>query len=413
MNGTYFLLAVILALLVWIFWLFRKIKQVTQYTVRLAEGKNPGSWTEIAGVFSELARGVANLALRLGDEADSAKEQMDRIAAVLESMVEAVVVVDKSGKILLLNSTFAQFFRLDRDLARGRDYWEVIRDPDLNAMMEKSLKDYQAFTSEHTVLLTHTTFQIQISPVFGGSEFLGVAAVFHDVTKIKELERVRTEFVANVSHELKTPLTSIMGFVETLKEGAIHDPDHGLKFLEIIDEHSKKLHHLIEDLLLLSRVESGREELRKESIDFGKMLEKLKRSFEPILKRKNLTLTAKLAPQPFVIQADSKMFEHLLSNLLDNAIKYNVDLGQIIVKATYQGPEAVIEVEDTGIGLAEEHVPRIFERFYRVDKSRTRETGGTGLGLSIAKHVVERHSGKISVTSTPQKGSTFTITLPR
>jgi len=240
-----------------------------------------------------------------------------------------------------------------------------------------------------------------------------VVAVFHDVTKMKELERTRSEFVANVSHELKTPLTSILGFVETLKEGAIEDREHRLKFLQIIEEHSKKLNSLIEDLLQISKLESAREELKKEAVDFEKMLAEILKIFEKPMETKKIKVCLEIYPKPFTILAESKLIEQAFSNLIDNAVKYNHPGGDIIIKAFYEDGFTVIQVTDTGVGIPEADRERIFERFYRVDRSRARDSGGTGLGLSIVKHTIERHGGRITVRSEDQKGVTFVISLPR
>ncbi len=343
----------------------------------------------------------------------AADEEAKRVMAIVESMVEGVVVINNDQKILLINSVLSRAFDLKREDIQGRFFWEVFRDPTINEMIAKGLKDRYASTLEHSILLSNSIFQIQISPVFKASEFLGVTAVFHDVTKLKELERMRSDFVANVSHELKTPLTSIMGSIETLKEGAAEDPNNRSRFLNVIDEHSKNLHHLIEDLLLLSKMESGRENLKREPLNVEKILKKVIGVLDLALTDKKIKVRIDLSEEPFLILGDAKSMEQVFSNLIDNAVKYNGPGGKITVRGFYETATAKIEIEDTGIGIPDSDLPRIFERFYRVDKSRSRESGGTGLGLAIVKHIIERHSGQIQVKSHPQKGSTFTITLPR
>ena len=347
------------------------------------------------------------------EAAQEAAGEKNRLVATLESMVEGVAVIDTRGRVVLANSVLERALGFRKEQARGRYYWEIFRDPQVNSMIEKCLKEKVPVKGEDSLLLTRLTFQIQVSPVLRGKDFLGAVAIFHDVTKLKELERMRSEFVANVSHELKTPLTSIIGFVETLKEGAIDDSPNRLKFLDIIGEHAAKLNHLIEELLLLSELESERESLKRETLDLQKALEALLRLFDGALKAKEISVRSEVSPSPFLFMAEPKSIEQAFSNLLDNAIKYNRRGGEIVIKAS-QKPEAVeIEVRDSGIGIPSEDLPRIFERFYRVDKSRARESGGTGLGLSIVKHIVERHGGKIQAKSAPDKGSSFTLTLPR
>ncbi len=364
-------------------------------------------------IFRRRSSGISEEISDLRNKLGVADEEAKRVMAIVESMVEGVVVIDNDQKILLINSVLSRAFDLKREDAQGRFFWEVFRDPTINEMIAKGLRDRYAFTLEHSILLSNAIFQIQISPVFRASGFLGVTAVFHDVTKLKELERMRSDFVANVSHELKTPLTSIMGSVETLKEGAAEDSHDRSRFLDIIDEHSKNLHHLIEDLLLLSKVESGGENLKREKLDTEKILKKVIGTLDLALNSKKIKVDLDFPEKPFLISADAKSIEQVFSNLISNAIKYNEPGGKITIRGIYEADSAKIEFEDTGIGIPESDLPRIFERFYRVDKSRSRESGGTGLGLAIVKHILEKHSGQIHVKSCPQKGSTFTITLPR
>lgn len=346
------------------------------------------------------------------ERARSSEGEKKRVLAILESLAEGVIVTDKSGQVTLLNTALASLLGVDRVETEGRYFWEIFRDPEINKTLQAALNDQLAVKKEHTMLLSDRSYQIHVSPVFSNQNFIGAAAVFYDLTKIKELERARQEFVANVSHELKTPLTSIIGFVETLKEGAIEDAENRVKFLQIIDEHSHKLRALIEDLLLLSKLESDEDRVKMERLDLEKILRKISNLFEQNLDAKKITLETELRPRPFIILGDGLLIEQALTNLLDNAIKYNRPEGKISVHGT-QGPhETTIRVEDSGVGIPASDLPRIFERFYRVEKSRARETGGTGLGLSIVKHIVEKHRGTIEVNSAEDKGTSFTITLP-
>ncbi len=352
------------------------------------------------------------LSAHLEERTKASEQKKKQILAILESMTEGVVVTDTAGRVTLLNSVLSGILGISKEETVGRYFWEIFRDPEINKTMQAALADHAAIKKEHAMLLSDSVYQIQISPVFLRSDFLGVTAVFYDLTKIKELERTRSEFVANVSHELKTPLTSIIGFVETLKEGAIEDPEHRGKFIRIIDEHSQKLHLLIEDLLFLSKLESGKDRLKKEVVDLEKTLEKITTLLKRNLEIKKIELEIALRPKPFLIYADGLLVEQALTNLLDNAIKYNKPGGKISIHATQGMHGAVIRIKDTGIGIPAPDLQRIFERFYRVDKSRSRESGGTGLGLSIVKHIVEKHTGTVEVNSAEDKGTTFTITLP-
>lgn len=359
-----------------------------------------------------LASNVGEMSSQLREKAHSASEEKNKIFFILESLAEGVALIDDEQKIALANSALASALSLPKLQLEGRYFWELFRDPYLNEMIVEALKNRHAAQKEQSILLSESVFQIRVSPVFAGDAFLGVVAVFYDVTRLKELERLRSEFVANVSHELKTPLTSIMGYVETLKEGAIDDTQNRVKFLEIIEDQSKKLYRMIEDLLFLSKLEAGHEELKKQPVDMVEMTQKVLQSFGPAMKSKGIESSVAISPSPFILSAEPKSFEEALTNLIDNAVKYSQPGGRIGVKAFYEGASAVVEVWDNGIGISAVDLPRIFERFYRVDKSRSRESGGSGLGLSICKHIIEKHSGRIEATSIPQKGSAFRIVLP-
>jgi len=355
---------------------------------------------------------LQTLSSRLEEDSQSSIEEKNRLFAILESMTEGVLVVDTQQKILLVNSALARAFGFQKKQALGKPYWEIFRDTGINEMIRTGLSGKKADKKEHAALLMGSFFEIQVSPVFTGDDFLGVVAVFRDITLMKEFERLRAEFVANVSHELKTPLTSILGFVETLKEGAVEDPEHRLKFLQIIETQSKQLHVLIEDLLLLSRVESAKDPLKLESFELSGFLNKMKEVFTPLLKEKKLRWETELSPKDLRVLAEPASLERALSNLIDNAVKYNRPDGRVFVRSFHDTGQTKIEVSDTGVGIAPADLERIFERFYRADKSRSRELGGSGLGLSIAKHIAERHGGRIEVKSVLQEGSTFTIVLP-
>ncbi len=363
--------------------------------------------------INHLSRDHSELSQSIKDKIRDAEEEKKRLLAILECMAEGVVAIDTEQKILLLNEALADKFALDSKALIGRFYWEILRDPQINSLLEKALQDRLPLRSEHTALLTETVFEVEVSPVFSGVHFLGIVAVFHDVTRIRELERVRREFVANVSHELKTPLTSIMGFVETLKEGAIEDEKNRKKFLQIIEEHALKLGQLIEDLLVLSKLESGKQETHHQIVEISELMGKVFELFHGPVRNKQLSVTTDFNPAIFEINGEAKALEQLFINLIDNAIKYNKENGTIHVHARHMADKSIIEIRDTGIGIPSGDLPRIFERFYRVDKSRARQTGGFGLGLSICKHIAESHAASIEVDSREGQGSVFRVSFPR
>ena len=398
----------------------RTVRKIAEIARSLAQGRETPAFHTAQEPYRSLLSDIQSLASRLEERSQSAVEESNRILAILESMTEGVLVVDTEQKILLVNSALARAFGFEKNSASNRFFWEMFRDPDINEMIQGGLKQRNASKREHEVLLSDSVFEIQVSPVFTRDDFLGVVAVFRDITSLKQFDRLRSEFVANVSHELKTPLTSILGFIETLKEGALDDPEHRLKFLNIIEQQSKKLHAMIEDLLLLSRLESSKEPLRFEPVALSALFNKTAEVFEPLLKENRLRFSAEASPGDLRVMAEAALLEHALSNLVDNAVKYNKKDGRVAVRAFRDADGVRIAVSDTGLGIAPQDLGRIFERFYRADKSRSRESlpagragGGSGLGLSIAKHLVERHGGRIEVESALGQGSTFTILLPK
>jgi len=331
--------------------------------------------------------------------------------AVLESMTEAVIAVDHEERVLFINSATEVLFQIQRQKVKGRNLLEAIRNTTLNELILKTVRQAQP-KSEEIQMLTpiERVFQVQTSPLSQQGKTIGAVAVLHDVTTLKRLEQIRKEFVANVSHELKTPLTAIQASVETLLDGAINDSSHNRKFLECIEEDAQRLGNLIEDLLQLSRIESKEVPLKKENVVLAEIVRKSVEHFKKAIQQKNLAVEAGINDEK--LPADSEQLQRAVDNLVDNAIKYNKQNGRILLRARRDGDWIRLEVEDTGIGIPQEGLPRIFERFYRVDKARSRELGGTGLGLSIVKHIAERHGGRVEVTSRLGQGSCFVLILP-
>lgn len=334
-----------------------------------------------------------------------------QVLAVLESMLEAVIAVDRQEKILFINPTTEGLFQIQQEKVKGRNLLEAVRNTPLNELILKTLKESRP-QSEEIEMLTpiQRFFKVGTSPLVQQGQTIGAVAVLHDVTKLKELEQIRKEFVANVSHELKTPLTSIQASVETLMDGAIEDSQNNRRFLRCIEEDTRRLRDLIEDLLHLSRIESKEIPLKREEIALKEVIEKMTEKFQKALKEKNISLHLQI--DPITLKVDLEQFQQAVGNLIDNAIKYNRPGGGIIIRAGREEEFLRLEVEDTGIGIPQEDLPRVFERFYRVDRARSRELGGTGLGLSIVKHIAERHGGRVEVTSLLGKGSCFTLWLP-
>lgn len=363
--------------------------------------------------LEKLASTLNKMAKKLEDKIGEIEIKNQHLVAILESMVEGIIVVDKSSRIISVNHTVENIFNISKQNLEGRIFLEAIRNNDMVEIIDKVLKRGE-FTSCELSLMwpVRKIFQINASPVFEKNAVTGCILVIHDITEIRKLETMRRDFVANVSHELKTPLTSIKGFVETLLEGGLNDKENNRRFLVIIQNQAERLNKLVDDLLSLSCLES--KEMKPEKNNFGlwEQAEQVIIIFKEQLKKQGVDIKNELA-RDIVINADKDKIGEVFVNLIDNAVKFNREKGVVRIYSLEQKSEIKIIIEDSGIGIPEKDIPRIFERFYRVDKARSRELGGTGLGLSIVKHIVELHGGKVGVESTEGLGSKFWFILPR
>ncbi len=342
-----------------------------------------------------------------------AKER-ENMVSILFAMVEGVITTDSSGRIAFINPAAERIFNLERGAAVGKFPREIWREFELVEMFHQVFVTGQPQNREMVLdppLKRH--LNLELVPIRPGEdeEVQGVLAVVRDVTRLRHLENMRTEFVANVSHELRTPLTSVKGFVETLLDGGLENKEATKRFLTIIYQETDRLNRLISDLLDLSRLESGETELKRTRVYLAPLVEEVRQTLQTRLDQKELSFSVELGPTP--VWADEDQIREVIVNLLDNAIKYTPAGGSIKVTEVENGEMQEFIVCDTGIGIPKENIPRIFERFYRVDKARSREMGGTGLGLSIVKHIIERHDGKVWVESEPEKGTCVHFTLPK
>ncbi|MBT8341997.1 MAG: PAS domain-containing protein, partial [Desulfatitalea sp.] len=333
-------------------------------------------------------------------------------------MVEGVVALDSDECILHLNAAAARLLSGTPDQFQGRSIQEVMRNRELHQMIQAAMAKGDV-TGGDVALYQNSEIIIsaRCSPLLdagGGERGDGVVLVMNDVTQLRRLETIRSDFAANVSHEIKTPLTAIQGFVETLCDGAVADPDEAQKFLQIIARHVKRLAAIVDDLMQLARLEQDeqRRRLHLKSDLLCAMLSAAEQLCRPKADEKNITIQIN-CDQSLSAPIDADLMEQAAVNLIDNAIKYSAEGSSISVQAMAVDERIQIRFQDQGIGIAEKHLPRLFERFYRVDKARSRRVGGTGLGLSIVKHIVQAHEGTVTVESTLGKGSTFTIHLPR
>ncbi len=352
----------------------------------------------------------------MSQTAASTIAQMERdqqlLRAVFGSMAEGVVVVDADRQVLFLNEAAARALRIPLETASSQKLWQLVRHRQLSDALERVFDN----EASHQTELEWNVPEHKVLALYGtrlpGMPVRGAVLVLHDVTDLRRLERLRQDFVANVSHELKTPLAAIQATVETLLDGAVHDPAHNLRFLQRISENSDRLNRLVQDLLSLGRIESGDEVLELQEVPLEGVIENCLARHEHRAQAKGIRLEAQPPPQGVIALADEEALAHILDNLVDNAIKYTPEGGSVTLRWSADGEQALLEVRDSGVGIPEKDLPRIFERFYRVDKARSRELGGTGLGLAIVKHLVQALSGTISVASEVGKGTAFTLRLP-
>jgi two-component system, OmpR family, phosphate regulon sensor histidine kinase PhoR len=336
-----------------------------------------------------------------------------RLEAVLWSMFEGVMVLEASGKIILINQALRELLNISEDPA-GKSAIEIIRNADVQDIAETALKGQPGVLSREISIFVpvEKNFIVHATPVLRDGKHEAAVLVFHDITELRRLENIRKDFVANVSHELRTPVSNIQGYSETLLQGALNDRENAKEFVEIIHSDSQRLAALINDLLDLSQIESGKLSLDIDKNMLNDMIDSVYKKIDHKIKIKKIEFIKDIAEDANIVYCDRYAIEQVLLNLIENAVKYTSEEGIIKVCAEKEDGFIRVDISDTGIGISQEHISRIFERFYRIDKARSREQGGTGLGLAIVKHIVQAHNGKVWVESIPSKGSTFSFTLP-
>jgi two-component system phosphate regulon sensor histidine kinase PhoR len=352
------------------------------------------------------------MSTQLGELVERLKLESARRESILASMVEGVLAVDGQMRVTFCNASFARAVGCAFPVPEHLPLIDLVREPELLEMLKKVKADGKSVKLRMQHLgPANRSVEIQSAPLASPSR-PGAIAILHDITDLERLERVRKDFVANVSHELRTPLTAIRGYAETLLDGALEDKENNRRFLEIIKAHSIRLNNISADLLVLSELESGRPPSEPERISLRGALESALRTVEGEARLRGVQLLCE-KPGDAQVLGDRVHLEQVLVNLIDNAVKFNRQGGEVRAEISRaENGKAQIVIGDTGIGIPSEDLPRIFERFYRVDKTRSREVGGTGLGLSIVKHVVERMHGTIQVESSLGKGSKFIVQFP-
>ena len=400
-------------------WLARHISRPIQSMTHAARRFARGEFTEKVPVppapeLAQLSEAMNAMASELNSRLETIEQQTREKEVIFGSMIEGVLAIDAEGGLISMNNAAAELLGIEESVSGGRKILELIRSTVLAAFVKRAMDSQDTITDELTLpTVPETHIQMHGSRLHGeDGQNLGVLIVLHDITHMRKLEQIRKEFVANVSHELKTPVTSIKGFVETLLDDDRPDEETTRRFLEIISRQVRRLSTIIEDLLSLSRIERQQDEpLRMESTYIPGLIASAVELCEEGAKAKGITILHDVkVPDTFML--NGALFEQALVNLVDNAVKYSPDGSEVRIRAFEEAGGLVVEVSDNGIGIDPEHLPRLFERFYRVDKGRSRQVGGTGLGLAIVKHIVLSHGGTVDVDSQTGKGTTFRIFLP-
>jgi len=395
----------------------RPVVEMEAIARRMSEGDfRARAPTRSPDEIGRLGRALNVMSASLRGKIEDLEHERARISAMLDGMVEGVIAVDARDHIVAMNEPARALFTVGAGRGEGKPLLEAIRNADLHALLG------QVRHAETRVVVRREfsvpgapprAVQANAVPVDLGGGEVGVVMVLHDVTELRRLETVRTEFVANVSHELRTPLTAIHGYLETLIGGGLDEPADARRFLEIVFRHTERLGRLLDDLTDLSDIELGRVRLQLGPVAVGDVVESVVAIMQPRAETRGVLLTSVLPPDLPDVTADHDRLEQVLINLVDNAVKYTEAGGRVTVSA--RRAEAVVEiaVADTGVGVPPADLPRITERFYRVDRARSRELGGTGLGLAIVKHLVIAHGGELTIESDPGRGTTVRVTLPR
>ena len=410
-----------------------RVERLKNFSLRIAAGDfRPLISERQEDELSDLALAMNETARRLDESIHLLSSERNRSGAILRSMVEGVAVIDTQERLVFYNRAFSEILNLSAGNSEGRPVIEAVRHSDLLTLIRRALRGEEGLQSDIAMgFIQARNFSVTAAPIRpfertaitapGSAEAessnaaekpSGAVVVLHDVTELRRLERVRQDFVANVSHEFKTPLTAIQGFAETLLSGALEDPQNNRRFLQIIRDHAARLARLTNDLLKLARIEAGKLDVVLQPVVIAELIERCAETALLRASRKQIALEIEIPAGLPAMRGDASLLRDVLQNLLDNAIQYTPAGGRIRVTARADAREAVITVTDTGAGIPLAEQERIFERFYRVDAARSREEGGTGLGLSIAKHIVEAHGGRIAVVSSVGQGSEFSFSVP-
>ncbi|MFI5293926.1 MAG: ATP-binding protein [Thermodesulfovibrionales bacterium] len=390
----------------------RLLKQITDFSRSLSKGEiDKRLFLDGAGEFGEIADNLTSMSAKLQDMMAQSEEERNRLNVILRSVPDALLIIDSRGIITLSSSSAKDFFG-DVPMVHMR-FAEVVRNHEFSDLVEHVRKDLSPGMTAFRIEYPEEKYlSVRVSPLFykKEDELSGFVAVFHDITQIEKLEQVRKDFVANVSHEIKTPVTAIKGFADTLLEGALDDRENAARFIQTIKSNSERLNSLVDDLMTISKIELGVIKVEKTMIDLEEVFENIMEIFRAKAAVRKLSLKVSQGPELEHINADKNRLIQILTNLIDNAIKFT-ETGGVTFGIDKEGEKTFMFVEDTGIGVPPKHLGRLGERFYRVDPARSRKMGGTGLGLAIVKHLVKAHGWSMQIASVPGKGTTVRIFL--
>ncbi len=404
------LAALLIAFLAW-HSLVRRIGRLKDFAEALLDAPTPGSGPASRDELGALERTLSGVAAQLRDLFERWRIESSRSEAILSSMTEGVLAVDRDLRVVFSNHAVTRTMGLRTPVQERTPVIELIRDAEVIGMLNLVISSGESIKRNFRISAANNrAFEVQAAP-FASQGGSGALAIFYDMTDLERLEQVRKDFVANVSHELRTPLAAIVGYSETLLDGALEDREHNRKFIEVIHTNAIRLNSIASDLLVLSELESGRGPGQPEPILLRDIVGSALGTIEPEARDRRVSILKGDIADATVLGHRHRL-EQALLNLLVNAVKFNREGGTVRVEVRNDGGYAHIQVSDTGVGIPSQDLPRIFERFYRVDKARSRQVGGTGLGLAIVRHVIEPMNGKVTVVSQLGKGSTFTIILP-
>jgi two-component system phosphate regulon sensor histidine kinase PhoR len=384
-------------------------RQIRDFSRTLASGQTGKKlYVERAGEFEEIADSLNTMSVELQNSITANEGERKRLNEILRSIPDVLMILESNGTIKLASSATQHYF--GEAPLTGKQVVEVIRNPLFLSLMEEARKNLTPGVSELRLDYPEERyFSARVSPLsYLEKELAGFVIILHDITQLKKLEQTRKDFVANISHEIKTPITAIKGFADTLLEGAMTDPEHAEKFLKIIKANSERINSLVDDLMTISKIELGVARIEKTSVDISDATDNALALLRPKAIEKKLTVKTDFPAEHIKINADRDKLIQILTNLVENSIKFT-ESGEVTIGFRIENSRPCLFVQDTGIGIPDKHLQRIGERFYRVDTARSRKMGGTGLGLAIVKHLVKAHGWEMHIDSIPEKGTTVNI----